>query len=122
MQIKPIIAVAGAIACIALEWPAIAAGAPIPSGAAVNNVGEIASAAEHFVLQAMAEDDADANSDAAPEAKSEEQDISETGKPAAVVSVRNTRPRIDRHRDARACLDAGNNLAIIKCAEKYRYR
>ena len=122
MQIKPIIAVAGAIACIVLEWPAIAAGAPIPSGAAVNYVGEIASAAENFILQAMAEDDADANSDAAPEAKSEEQDISETGKPAAVVSVRNTRPRIDRHRDARACLDAGNNLAIIKCAEKYRYR
>jgi len=122
MQIKPIIAAAGAIACILLEWPAIAAGAPILSGATVNYVGEIASAGENFILQAMAEDDADAKTEAAPGATSEEQDITRTGEPDAGVSVRSTRPRIDRHRDARACLDAGNNLVIIKCAEKYRYR
>lgn len=122
MQIKPIIAAAGALACILLEWPAVAAGAPIPSGAAVNYVGQIATAGENFILQAMAEDDADAKTEATPEAMSEEQDITRTGKPAAGVSVHSTRPRIDRHRDARACLDAANNLAIIKCAEKYRYR
>ena len=122
MQIKPIIVAAGVLACILLEWPAVAAGVPIPSLAAVNYVGQIATSGENLILQAMAEDDSDAQTEATPEAMSEEQDTTETGKPAAGVSAHSTRPRINRHRDARACLDAGNNLAIIKCAEKYRYR
>ncbi len=122
MQIKTIIAAAGAIACILLEWPAIAAGAPNPSDAGVNYDGRIKTTGENFILQAMAEDEANATTEAAPETKSDEQDITKTGKPAAGVSLRTGRPRIDRHRDARACLNAGNNLAIIKCAEKYRYR
>jgi len=46
--------------------------------------------------------------------------MAQPSKPDAPVAVRNTRPKTDRHRDARACLDAGNNAAIIKCANKYR--
>ena len=38
----------------------------------------------------------------------------------ATVSVRNTRPKMDLHKDARACLEAANNKAVIKCANKYR--
>ena len=112
MQIKPIVATAGAIACVLLEWTAIAADAPNPSGDAVNYGGRMARAGEIFILQAMAEDKADA--------KTDEQHMTKTGKPAATVSVRNTRPRSDRHKDARSCLNAGNNAAIIKCAQKYR--
>jgi len=122
MQIKPIIAAAGAVAFIFLGWAAVTAAAPIPSGAAVNHVDEFASGGEIFTLQAMAEDEAEVKTETMPEAMSKEQDMSKTEKPVTSVSVRNTRPRVDRHRDARVCLDAGNNLAIIKCAEKYRYR
>lgn len=53
-------------------------------------------------------------------AASEQQDMTKAGKPAATVSIRNTRPHSERHKDARACLDAGKNQAIIKCANKYR--
>lgn len=112
MQIRPIIATAGAIACMLLEWTAIAADAPNPSGDAVNYDSRMARAGEIFILQAMAEDKADAKIGA--------QHMTKTRKPAATVSVRNTRPRIDRHKDARPCLNAGNNAAIIKCAQKYR--
>ena len=122
MQIKPINAAAGAVAFILLGWLSVAAAAPIPSGATVNHAGETTSAGEIFTLQAMAEDDAGAKTEAMPEAMSKEQDMSKAEKPVTSVSVRNTRPRVDRHRDARVCLDAGNNLAIHKCAEKYRYR
>ena len=86
MQIKSIIAAAGALACLFLEGTAIAADAPTAS---VN-------------------------------AASEQQDMTKAGKPAATVSMRNTRPHTERHKDARACLDAGKNQAIIKCANKYR--
>lgn len=120
MQIKPIIIVAGAIAWMFLEWTAIAAAAPNPPGDAVNYDGHTARAGETFILQAMAEDETDANTEVAPQAKSEEQDMMKTAKPVTTMSVRNTRPRIDRHKDARACLDAGNNEAVIKCANKYR--
>ena len=87
MQIKPILAAVGAVACMSHEWTAVAADAPHPSG-------------ENSSLQAMADDKAGA--------KTEERDM----KPAATVSVRNTRPRTDHHKDVRACLDAGKNEAI----------
>ena len=48
-----------------------------------------------------------------------EETLSQSGKRAINVSVRNTRPANDRHRDARACLDAKKNESIIKCANKY---
>jgi len=120
MQIKPIIAVAGAIACMFLEWTAIAAAAPNPPGDAVNYDSQTARSGETFILQAMAEDEADAKTEKDPEANAEEQHMAKTVKPVKTVSVRNTRPRIDRHKDARACLDAGKNEAVIKCANKYR--
>ena len=97
MQIKPIIAAAG-IACMLPEWTAIAADAPNPPS--------------EILIIAMAEDMA--------EAKAGEQHMTEIAKPATTVSVRNTRPKVDHHKDARACLDAKKNEAVIKCANKYR--
>lgn len=120
MQIKPVIAAAGVIASMLLNLSAIAAGAPKPSGDAMNYDGQVASTGEIFILQAMAEDEADAKTGKALEAKAEEQRMQKSGKPAPTVSVRNTRPKTDHHKDARACLDARNNEAIIKCAGKYR--
>ena len=52
-------------------------------------------------------------------AASGEQNTTATKKPTTTVKVRNTRPAIDRHKDARACLDAKKNETIIKCANKY---
>ena len=54
--------------------------------------------------------------DAAPEAQS----TMKATKPMRTVTVRNTRPPGDRHKDARACLNAGTNEAIIRCSRKYR--
>ena len=99
MQIKPIIAAAGALACLLLQAAAIAADAANPSGEAV-------------ILQAMAEDQADSEAGKRHMTKME--------KPATTVSVRNTRPKTEHHKDARACLDLGKNEAVIKCANKYR--
>ena len=62
-----------------------------------------------FSLQAMAED-----------SKFGEDGMAKNSKRDITVSVRNTRPATDRHKDARRCLDAGRNEAISKCANKYR--
>jgi hypothetical protein len=62
-----------------------------------------------FSFQAMAED-----------TKFEEEGMAKNSKRDITVSVRNTRPATDRHKDARRCLDAGKNEAISKCANKYR--
>lgn len=168
MKTKPIMAAAGAIACIILAWSPIAAGVPNAPGTAVNHDDQIATAGKHFILQAAAEDDdietieidagatAEDDTDETPEngtgqtaaddavettgidagAMAEDEANTQTGetpvtntgrlrmlptpKPAVTVQKRNTRPRTDHRADARACLDAGDNLAIIKCAEKYR--
>ncbi|MBI3529013.1 MAG: hypothetical protein HY067_13720 [Betaproteobacteria bacterium] len=48
-------------------------------------------------------------------AKAEEMSAAKT-----TVLVRNTRPQVDRHKDARTCLKAGSNEAIIRCTRKYR--
>ncbi len=122
MQIKPIIAAAVAIACIFLGWPAIAAGAPNPSGAAVNHDRESAAAGDTFVSQATIEEESIPTTEIAPTANPGEQTIPTTAKPVENVVIQSGRPRVERHRDARACLAAGNNVAIIKCAEKFRYR
>ena len=98
MQIKPIFAAASLIACMLPEWTGTAAGAPNPPS--------------EMLIIAMTEDKADA--------KAGEQHMTETRKAATTVSVRNTRPKVDRHKDARACLDAKKNEAVIKCANKYR--
>lgn len=60
-------------------------------------------------LQAIAED-----------SKFGEDGMAKNSKRDITVSVRNTRPATDRHKDARRCLDAGKNEAISKCANKYR--
>ena len=53
--------------------------------------------------------------DAAPKAESSRK----TAKPTRTTSVRNTRPQVDGHKDARACLKAGSSEAIIRCSQKY---
>ena len=117
MQIKSIITAAGALARLMSGWAAVAANAPIASGAALNLDSRIARAGEIVTLAAMSEDKPEANTG---QALPPEQDMANTGKAPATTSIRNTRPKIDRHRDARACLNEANTKAIIKCANKYR--
>jgi hypothetical protein len=117
MQIKSILAAAAAIAFMIQAWTAIAA-------------QDSRNASEKFILQARAGDmpetntrgEAEVNSEDAAEATSDTPSMTESGKSVATVSVRSTRPQNDPHKDARVCLNAGNNDAIIRCAEKYRYR
>ncbi len=99
MQIKPIIATAGALACMLLGYASISAGAADRSG-------------EKVMLAAMSDEKAGI--------KIGREHMANTEKPAAAVSVRNSRPKTDHHKDARACLEAVNNKAVIKCANKYR--
>ena len=112
MQIKSILAAAVAIAFMIQGWTAIAA------------AQDSRNASEIFILQAkagdMPETKTEVKSEDVPEATSDGQPMTKPQKPVTTVSVRNTRPRTDRHKDARACLDAGNNEKIIRCAEKYR--
>jgi len=115
MQIKSILAAAAAIAFMIQAWTAIAA-------------QDSRNASEKIILQARAGDmpetntggEAEENSEDAAEAALDTQPMTKSGKSAATVSVRSTRPRNDPHKDARVCLTAGNNDAIIRCAEKYR--
>ena len=117
MQIKSILAAAAAIAFMIQAWTAIAA-------------QDSRNASELFILQARAGDmpetntegEAEVNSEDAAEATFDTQPMTKSGKSVATVSVRSTRPQNDPHKDARVCLNAGNNDAIIRCAEKYRYR
>jgi hypothetical protein len=102
MQIKPIMSAAGTLACLILGWTAIAADTRNPSSVA------------------KAEEAPTAKTEPAPRVMPEEQPMTKMEKPAAATSIRNTRPKMDRHRDARVCLQAVNNKAIIKCANKYR--
>jgi hypothetical protein len=114
MQIKQIYIAAGGLACMLLGWPAFLA--------AASNEGGQSAAEEIYILQAQAEDEAVEETELVPpQPMSEEKEMAAEKKPVA-VPIRSSRPRVERHRDARACLDAGDNLAIIKCAEKYRYR
>lgn len=116
MQIKSILAAAVAIAFMIQGWAAIAA------------AQDSRNASEIFILQAKTGDMPETKTEGKPEVKSEDvpeaasdgQPMTKLQKPVTTVSVRNTRPRTDRHKDARACLDAGNNAAIIRCAQKYR--
>ena len=74
---------------------------------------------------ALSEEKVNATTEKDPEAKSPgepmtAEPMAQSSKSAAPQTIRNTRPKADRHRDARACLEAGKNEAIIKCANKYR--
>ncbi len=166
MQIKPIMAATGVLACALLAWPPLVLVAPNAFGAAVNDDGQIAAAGDIFSLQATEADDDDepdevaenaelaqdegeeiAGDEAAAETevdavndtdtKGEDEvnatadeveeviiplpQVTQIPKPATTVSNRKPRPQTKRHKDARACLNAGDNQAIIRCAEKYRY-
>jgi hypothetical protein len=117
MQIKSIITAAGALACLMSGWAVVAANAPIASGAALNLDSRTTRAGEILTMAAMSEDKADAKTGQADAA---EQEMANTGNAPATTSIRNTRPKIDRHKDARVCLNDANTKAIIKCANKYR--
>jgi hypothetical protein len=71
--------------------------------ATVTYGGRTASASEKFLLQAAAADQ--------PEATKE-------SPPAVATAAPPRRPR--SHADARTCLDAADNAAVMRCAEKYR--
>jgi hypothetical protein len=115
MQIKSILAAAVAIAFMIQGGTAIAA-------------QDSRNASEIFILQAKAADmpqtktegKAEVKSGDVPGAAPEGQPMTKPQKPVTTASVRKPRPQHARHKDARACLDAGNNESIIRCAEKYR--
>ena len=114
MRIKSVVAVVALILCGLPGWNAFAA---VQDGSS-----------ETFTLQAVVEEVTEAQPTAATPVnieegtapKAEEPPMEKTPAPETNLRVRSTRPRNDPHRDARACLDAGNKTAIIICAEKYR--
>jgi hypothetical protein len=77
----------------------------------------IVAAAGSFIVMLLGSTAGAADMDAGQAAQDE---MMKSENPAATVTVRNTRPKVDRHKDARACLEAANNKAVIKCANKYR--
>lgn len=115
MQIKSILAATVAIAFMIQGWTAIAA-------------QDSRNASEIFMLQAKAGDMPEAKTEGksevksgdVPAAASEGQPMTKPQKPVTTASVRKPRLQHARHKDARACLDEGNNDLIIRCAEKYR--
>jgi hypothetical protein len=114
MSIKPTIAAAGTVAWLLLYGPAFAedaADAPEmqSDGQAVETVDISATAAADEPAVAPA-----------PQPAPEPMDMAEPERPAASVILRTGAARGKGHRDARACLEAADNAAIIKCAEKYR--
>jgi len=72
--------------------------------ATVSYGGRTVTASEKFVLQSATADK--------PEATEESQPA------VAATSTPHARPKA--HADARACLDAADNAAVMRCAEKYR--
>lgn len=92
MQIKSVITAAVAVTCIFSMSPAIAA------------IGE------HFIFQ-----------ETIPKTRPEEPAMMTIAQTTEAVRVRVGQSR-GNHRDARACLNRASNPAIIRCAEKYRYR
>jgi len=72
--------------------------------ATVSYGGRTASASEKFVLQSGAGDK--------PEATKEN--------PSAVATAASPHGHRRGHADARTCLDAADNAAVMRCAEKYR--
>ena len=96
MQIKSILAAAVVMAFMIHGWSAIAAS------------HDSGSASEIAIAQAKAGDMTDGPLMTKPMRKT------------ATVSIRNTRPQTDAHKDARGCLNAGKNESIIRCAQKYR--
>ena len=52
-------------------------------------------------------------------AKADKAVVTSESRPAVVSAARH-HGRSRGHRDARTCLDAANNAAVIRCAEKYR--
>mgnify|MGYP001302727661 CR=1 FL=1 len=118
MQIKSILAAAVATAFMIQGWSAIAAQGSHNAGEIIMLAAKAAKAVE--MPMTPTEDKTEVKPEGAPGAASEAQPMAKPEKQQTTVSVRNTRPRVDPHKDARACLDAGNNEAIIRCAEKYR--
>ena len=103
MQIKSIISAAVAVTCIFSMSPAIAAHG------------------EHFIFQETIPETDNAKNAEEPKTKPEELAMKKIAQTTVAVRVRVGQSR-GNHRDARACLNKASNPAIIKCAEKYRYR
>ena len=103
MQIKSIITAAVAVTCLFSMSPAIAAHG------------------EQFFFQETIQETDNAKNAEEPKTKPEELAMKKIAQTTVAVRVRVGQSR-GNHRDARACLNKGSNPAIIKCAEKYRYR
>ena len=58
----------------------------------------------------------------AEDAKVDESGMARNSKRDITGRARKVRPAADHHKDVRACLDAGKNDAVIKCANKSRPR
>ena len=112
MQIKSTLAAAVAITFMIQAWTA---------GAADQDSRD---ASEIFILQERTEDmpkaKTEVKSEDVPEDATGEQPMTKPRKQMKPVSVRNTRPQKDAHKDARTCLKARKNELIIRCAQKYR--
>lgn len=108
MQIKSIPSTAVAFAFLLASGAAISAGDNIPKSTQANDNFEAKTAGKPEVRSRDVVD-------AAPDGQSS----TRVTKPTRTVSVRNTRPQADGHKDARACLKAGTNEAVIRCARKY---
>jgi len=103
MPIQSVITAAVSVICILSISPAIAA----------ND--------EQFTVQETTPKTDNAKNAEELKTRPEELAMKKMAQPTAAVRVRGGQSR-GNHRDARACLSKASNTAIIKCAEKYRYR
>jgi hypothetical protein len=103
MQIKSVITAAVAVTCLFSMSPAIAA------------------LGEQFIFQETLPITDSAKNAEESKSRPEEPAMMKIAHTTAAVRVRVGQSR-GNHRDARACLNKASNPAIIKCAEKYRYR
>jgi hypothetical protein len=119
MPIKPIIAAASTVAWLLLSGPVFAEDAPDASE--MQSDGQSVETVETVDISATAAASADEPAAApAPQPAPQAMDMADPERPAAKVILRTGAARGKGQRDARACLEATDNAAIIKCAEKYR--
>ncbi len=118
MSSKPILAAAVA----GLSFSGCLLFAADSFAAAPQSGARLSAGAEQFVFQSLAQDAGAAPRMEPLPTQATDVDVQPPEPPRANVRLRAGRPATERHADARACLDKGDNLAIIKCAEKYRYR
>jgi len=109
MQINSIPAVAIAFALLLVSVGAIAAEQNNPKSTKADDTFEAKTAGKPEVRSRDVADPA-----------AEAESSTKATKSTRTVKVRNTRPQVDHHKDARECLKAGSSEAIARCSRKYR--